>query len=169
MSITKSTSWNNHDVVLLEFLGRDIITGRCMAVLEIKDLFCALIGCMSRKTHAPGSISMCSFLYKHIENLEKACTRWVHRFQNMCTQPPKRAHRVEGAPLISNTEWVCLGKTMLHKRWKSVYSDKSQPMTLLNGMVTENPTTNTSLGKVLHCAHNLIQTPAKTTSRKLLK
>ena len=34
---------------------------------------------------------------------EKTCTRLVHRFKNLCTRQPKCAHRLQGAPLISNT------------------------------------------------------------------
>ena len=51
-----------------------------LTVFEIKDLFGAPIGCMGRETHAPGSISMGSFLYKHVEDLERACTCRVHSF-----------------------------------------------------------------------------------------
>ena len=47
-------------------------------VLEIRDLFCAPTGCIAFEKHAPGCVSMGSFLinflYNHIENLKKVCT-----------------------------------------------------------------------------------------------
>ena len=46
---------------------------------------------------------MCCSLYKPVKNLGKSCTHRVHRCQNVCTRQPKCAHRVQGAPLISNT------------------------------------------------------------------
>ena len=49
-----------------------------LAVIEIKDLFCAPAVCMAFEKHAPGCVSMGSFLYNHIANLKKACSCQVH-------------------------------------------------------------------------------------------
>ena len=72
-------------------------------MFEIKDLLRAPAGYIAFKNHAPGSMSMSAFLYNYIEHFQKACTCWVHRSENLCTRVPKCAHRVQGAPLISNT------------------------------------------------------------------
>ena len=73
-------------------------------VLEIKVWFSAHAGCTGSQNCAPGSLSVCSPLYKGINMLENACTHRVHRFENLCTRQPKCVHRVQGAPLISNTD-----------------------------------------------------------------
>ena len=69
-------------------------------VFEIRDLFCAPTGCIAFEKHAPGCVSMGSFLinflHNHIENLKKS----MHL--------PKCAHQVQGAPSISNTG-SCMG------------------------------------------------------------
>ena len=55
---------------------------------------------MCIKNHAPGTISMGSFLYKYIKKFGKPCTCRMYVLQNLCTRPPKCAHQVQGAPLI---------------------------------------------------------------------
>ena len=72
-------------------------------VLEMKVLCCAPAGCKDSENGAPSHLSMCYSLYKPILNLEKPCTHRVHRCQDLCTRQLKCAHRVQGAPLISNT------------------------------------------------------------------
>ena len=57
--------------------------------------------CKYQKNGAPGHLFMCYSLYKAV-----ACTHRVHRSQNLCTRQLRCAHRVQGAPLISNTEVV---------------------------------------------------------------
>ena len=75
---------------------------------KIKVLFCAHARFTGSQNRAPGSLSVCSPLYKGINILENACSHRVHRFENLCTRQPKCAHSVQGAPLfeaISNTEY----------------------------------------------------------------
>ena len=81
-------------------ITRDLIS----SVFEIKDFFYAPTGCTGKENRAPGYLFMCTFLYKGIHTVEKTCTLRMHRRSNLCTRQPKCAHRVQGAPLISNTD-----------------------------------------------------------------
>ena len=74
-----------------------------MLVFKSKVLYNAPARCKDPKECAPGHLFICYSQYKPIKKLEKACTHRVHRFQNPCTRQPKCAHRLQGAPLISNT------------------------------------------------------------------
>ena len=73
-------------------------------MFEIKVLFCAHIGCTGSKNRAPGSLSVCSSLYKGIDILENACTHRVHRFEKLHPAAKTCTQGAGCAPLISNTD-----------------------------------------------------------------
>ena len=61
-------------------------------MFEIKDLICAPAGCIALKTHAPGCVSMSSFIYNYIKKCGKSmhlpCAQLikpVHPANKMCT------------------------------------------------------------------------------------
>ena len=75
-------------------------------MFEIKHLFCAHIWCRGAQNRAPNGISVCAGIYNVYKYSEILCTQRVHMYQNVCTRQQNCAHRVQGAPLISNTVWT---------------------------------------------------------------
>ena len=74
--------------------------------VQIKLLFCALTGCTSHKTVHPENCSRHHYI-AIINGSKNVHTPGAHLLKS-CTRPWKCAHRVQGAPLISDTgEYSC--------------------------------------------------------------
>ena len=73
------------------------------SVSEIKYFSDAHIGCMNPRTMHPAKY-LCTFPYMIILNVKKGMHFRVHGAKNPCTRGSNHAPRVQGAPLISDTE-----------------------------------------------------------------
>ena len=76
-----------------------------VSVSEIKGFFCALAGCTSHKTVHPENSPCTLLIYRNNKWLKKLHTPGAHLLKS-CTRPWKYARRVQGAPLISDTEYL---------------------------------------------------------------
>ena len=83
-----------------------LTTGQ-MTVSEIKVLSCAPTGCTSPKIVHP-EIHPCTLLICSNGNYSKIVHTPGAHLRKTCTRLRKCARRVQGAPLISDTEWMCL-------------------------------------------------------------
>ena len=94
-------------VILLHIVTKTVTSiFSCISVFEIKHLFCAHIGCRGTHNPAPGDIYVCTGIYNVLKYSEIRCTHRVHMLYNVCTRQTNCAHRVQDAPLISNTDYI---------------------------------------------------------------
>ena len=81
-----------------------IPTDTRFSVSEIKDFSDAHTGCTIPKTMHPANY-VCILPYMIYLMLKKEMHFWVHGFKKPCTRQQNHAPRVQGAPLISDTDF----------------------------------------------------------------
>ena len=97
------TSISIHDHVCILFTSMSIHDHVCIQCPKLRNLLMHTSGACPLKTMHPAKISApCSML--HIKCSKKNMHVWVHGSKNPCTRQQNHAPRVQGAPLISDTD-----------------------------------------------------------------